>query len=154
MVKKFSHKSVKRCLTSFLVTLKQVLVPTSQAAVVLWTFANVTAVNSGSHLQRSSDPLGLQSFHPCALWYLHFKQQLSSGGTSLLSLQCILVTTYHAGVILWAFRFFIPMSSGTYLSSSSCPLGQFTIVTAMHSGSHLPRSIDPLAIRHFYHCVL
>jgi len=79
MVKKFSHTSVKRCLTSFLVTLKQVLVPTFQAAVVLWTFANVTAVNSGSHLQRSSNPLGLQ--------------------------------------------FFIPVSSGTYTSSSSCPLG-------------------------------
>ena len=110
MVKKFSHTSFKRCLTSFLVTLKQVLVPTCQAAAVVWTFVNVSAVHSGSHLPRSSVPLGLQAF--------------------------------------------IPVSSGTYPSSSSGPLGQFAIVTAMHSGSHPPRSSVHLGIRHFYHCVL
>jgi hypothetical protein len=68
-----------------------------------------------------------------------------------MSLQCILVATYHTAVILWAFIF---VSSGTYPSSSNGLLGQFANVTAMHSGSHLPRNSDPLGIRHFYDCVL
>ena len=95
---------------------------TVQAAAVLWAFAKVIAVQSGTYLPRSSDPLGLQSFLPCVFWYLLCKQQLSSGH-SLKSLQCSLVRTYHVAVIRWAFSLSFPVSSGTYCASSSCPLG-------------------------------
>ena len=153
MVKKFSHTSFKRCLTSFLVTLKQVLVPTCQAAAVVWTFVNVSAMHSGSHLPRSSVPLGLQSFISVS------SGTYPSSSSGPLG-QFAIVTAMHSGCHLprssvpLGLQAFIPVSSGTYPSSSSGPLGQFAIVTAMHSGSHPPRSSVHLGIRHFYHCVL
>ena len=121
IVKKFSRRSFKRCFTSFQVTPKQILVPACQAAVVLWTFANITLVHSGSRLPRSSVPLGLQSLHPC-LPIPTLQEAAVLWGNSLLLLQCILVATYHATVILWALGIFITVSSDTDLPSSSGPV--------------------------------